>query len=70
MTAHLVSGVVKAAPHNNRVQRTVCNKVHGRGRVSATPVQVMCARVPNELRPVADAGRWASLQAYLQSGHR
>jgi hypothetical protein len=42
---------------NNRVQRAVPNKVHGRGRVNVSPNQVMCARVLNELRPVADAGR-------------
>jgi hypothetical protein len=43
--------------HNNRVQRAVRDKVLGRGRVSATPVQVMSARVLNELRSVADANR-------------
>jgi hypothetical protein len=47
---------------NNRVQRAVRDKVLGRGRVDATPIQVMCARVLNELRPVADAGRWATLK--------
>jgi hypothetical protein len=45
---------------NNRVQRAVRDKVHGRGRGNATPDQVMCARVLNELRPVADAKRYAS----------
>jgi hypothetical protein len=47
-------------PPNNRVQRAVRDKVHGRGRVNAPPIQIMCARVPSELRPVADAGRWAA----------
>jgi hypothetical protein len=42
---------------NNRVQRAGRDKVHGRGRVSAASIQVMRARVLNELRPVADAGR-------------
>jgi hypothetical protein len=45
---------------NNRVQRAGSDKVHGRGRVVVTPTQVMCARVLNELRPVADAGRYAA----------
>jgi hypothetical protein len=45
---------------NNRVQRAVPNKVHGRGRVNISPNQIMRARVLNELRPVADAGRWAT----------
>jgi hypothetical protein len=47
--------------HNNRVQRAVKDKVHGRGRVIVAPLQVMCARVLHELRPVADAGRWATV---------
>jgi hypothetical protein len=42
---------------NNRVQRAVRDKVLDRGRINATPLQVMRARVLNELRPVADAGR-------------
>jgi hypothetical protein len=46
--------------HNNRVQRAVRDKVHSRGRVTATPFQVMRARALNELRPVADAKRYAS----------
>jgi hypothetical protein len=42
---------------NNRVQRAVIDKLLGRGRLVATPNQVMRARVLNELRPVADAKR-------------
>jgi hypothetical protein len=50
---------------NNRVQRAVRDKVHGHGRFVATPHQVICARVLNELRPVADAKRWAALRMCL-----
>jgi hypothetical protein len=49
-------------PPNNRVQRAVRDKVQGHGRIVAAPIQVMCARVLNELRPVADAKRWAALR--------
>jgi hypothetical protein len=58
---YVFKGSKRPVPPNNRVQRAVRYKVHGRGRVSATPNQVMCARVLNELRPVADAGRYAAL---------
>jgi hypothetical protein len=44
-------------PPNNRVQRAVRDKVHGRGRFNVASFQVMCARVLTELRPVADASR-------------
>jgi hypothetical protein len=47
---------LKESP-NNRVQRAGHDKVHDRGRVTAGPTQVMRARVLDELRPVADAGR-------------
>jgi hypothetical protein len=46
---------VELAPHNNRVQRAALDKLLGGGRLDAAPVQVMRARVQNELRPVADA---------------
>jgi hypothetical protein len=46
----------KTSP-NNRVQRAVNDKVHGRGRGNVSPNQLKRARVLNELRPVADAGR-------------
>jgi hypothetical protein len=42
------------------MQRSVNDKVQGRGRLLAVPFQVMRARALNELRPVADAKRYAS----------
>jgi hypothetical protein len=52
-----VSQAMSRLSPNNRVQRAVLDKVQGRGRINSTPNQVMHARVLNELRPVADAGR-------------
>jgi hypothetical protein len=64
MSARAESALAKRSQSwspNNRVQRAVQDKVLGRGRVNAAPIQVIRARVLNELRPVADAGRWPTL---------
>jgi hypothetical protein len=53
---------------NNRVQRAGHDKVHGCGRVAATPNQVMCARVLNEPLTVAYAGRSATPPTGLRLG--
>jgi hypothetical protein len=58
------------APHNKHMLRAGTHKVLGRGRFIAAPVQVLLARVLTARRAGADVGRWASLQAYSQSGHR
>jgi hypothetical protein len=56
----IAASLVRTSP-NNRVQRAGRDKVQGRGRLITVLEQVRHARVLNELRPVADAGRWAAL---------
>jgi hypothetical protein len=48
------------APHNNRMQRSGHDKVHGRGRSLTVHDLVLLARVLIDQRAVADAGRWAT----------
>jgi len=52
---------------NNRMQRSGMHKVLGRGRGHAVVEQVTSARVLERTRPVADAGRWATLRGAMMS---
>ena len=46
-----------SVPHNNPLQRSVIDKVLGRGRLSAVPEQVRLARVLTRHPAAAERGR-------------
>jgi hypothetical protein len=48
-------------PPNNRMERGVIDKVHGRGRLSSVVEQVTSARVRDALACARSCERWAAL---------
>lgn len=56
---HLLKSIVMTAaqPHNNPLQRSENDKVHGRGRGRLVQAQVYAARVLERPRSAAERGR-------------